>query len=103
MTITYGLMEKFEEIEKKTGGKWAKLLAKTKVTKLLEKNDEVIGVEYVTKSGETGQLFGSVIIATGGYGADFTKTGLLQNFRPDLLGFSTTNGDHCDGSGIKLS
>lgn len=27
----------------------------------------------------------------------------MNKYRPDLLGFSTTNGDHCTGDGIKMS
>jgi tyrosyl-tRNA synthetase len=53
MTITYALMEKFEEIEKDTKGEFARLLTRCKATKLLKNGDEIIGVEYVTKKGET--------------------------------------------------
>lgn len=77
MTITYGLMEKFEKIEKETNGEWAKLINKAKVDKLLTNGDEVIGVEYQLRDGTRKQEYGVVIIATGGYGADFSSTGLL--------------------------
>lgn len=52
MTITYALMEKFEEIEKQTNGEKARLLNKSTVTKLLKNGEEVIGVEYKNKAGE---------------------------------------------------
>jgi len=51
MTITYGLMEKLEKIEKESKGEVARLITKALVTKLLEKDGEVVGVEYVTKDG----------------------------------------------------
>lgn len=44
-----------------------------------------------------------VILATGGYGADFTKDSLLMKYRPDLFSLPTTNGDHCRGDGIKMA
>ena len=62
----------------------------------------MIGVEY-EKDGKKHQEFGVVIIATGGFGADFTENSLLQKFRPDLGYLPTTNGTHCTGDGIKMS
>jgi succinate dehydrogenase/fumarate reductase flavoprotein subunit len=55
------------------------------------------------KGGQKYQEFGPVIIATGGYAADFSKGSLLEQFRPDLLHLPTTNGDHCTGDGIKMA
>jgi len=69
---------------------------------LIKDLDTVIGVEY-EKDGKTFKEFGPVIIATGGYAADFSEGSLLNKYRPDLLGFSTTNGDHCTGDGIKMA
>jgi glycerol-3-phosphate dehydrogenase len=54
------------------------LIPKAKVTKLLEKAGEVVGVEYTTRDGKTHEEFGNVIIASGGYGADFSKDSLLS-------------------------
>jgi flavocytochrome c len=102
MTITYALLEKLEEIEKLTKGVDAKILTKSKVTKLLTEDKNVIGVEYV-KDGKTHQAYGVVVIATGGFGADFTETSLLSKFRPDLKHLATTNGSHCTGDGIKMA
>lgn len=42
-----------------------------RVTKLIKEVDSVIGVEY-EKDGKTFKEFGPVIIATGGYAADFS-------------------------------
>lgn len=107
MTITYGLMEKLEELCK-TQPNRARLITKAKVTKLLFENGNVVGAEYERE----GKLFtesGPVIIATGGYAADFSDDSLLKKYRPDLWDMSnantlaTTNGDHCTGDGIKIS
>ena len=101
MTITYALLEKYEEIASKSDK--CKLLNKAKVEKLLtDKNGDVNGVEY-TKDGKTFTAYGPVVLATGGYGADFSKEGLLLKHRPELEKFSTTNGEHCTGDGIKMS
>jgi len=43
-----------------------------------------------------------VILASGGFGADFTQDSLLAQYRPDLMHLPTTNGEHCTGDGIKM-
>ena len=48
------------------------------------------------------QEHGPVILASGGFGADFTASGPLAKYRPDLLHLPTTNGEHCTGDGIKM-
>merc|ERR1712151_1076511 len=42
------------------------------------------------------------ILASGGFGADFTSNSLLAQYRPDLIHLPTTNGEHCTGDGIKM-
>jgi len=103
MTITYALMEKFEAIAK-ADPYTAQVRTSTEATKLItDSNGTVIGVEWKNKkNGQTGKEFGSVVLATGGFGADFSKEGLLAQLRPDLLHLPTTNGDHCTGDGIKM-
>merc|ERR1712050_153676 len=102
MTITYGLMEKIEDIAENSDK--ARIMLKTKVTKLLTDNTgSVCGVEAVTKDGKTIQEHGPVIIATGGFGADFADDSLLGKHRPDLMHLPTTNGDHCTGDGLKMT
>jgi len=100
MTITYALMQRFEQLTESSKER-ARLLNKAKVTKLLTNNQAVIGVEY-EKAGEKYKEFGPVILATGGFGADFGSDSLLSKYRPDLLHLPTTNGEHCTGDGIKL-
>jgi flavocytochrome c len=103
MTITYGLMERLEEIDEEGSGK-VKIHLNTKVTKLLtDKDGNVSGCECVDKAGKTWKEHGPVVIATGGFGADFTENSLLNQYRPDLKDLPTTNGDHCTGDGLKMA
>ncbi|KAK4515890.1 uncharacterized protein ATC70_010848 [Mucor velutinosus] len=107
MTITYALMEGFEELAEKQPTR-AKIIKKAKVENLIKDSQgNVVGVEYVlVGKGATNQVFkeyGPVILATGGYAADFTDNSLLKQHRPELYNLSTTNGDHCTGDGIKMA
>jgi len=103
MTITYGLLEKLEEIEKNSNGELAKIINKAKATKLIsDENKNVIGVEY-EKEGKTFKEYGAVVICSGGFAADFTPNSLLMKYRPDLAHLPTTNGSHCTGDGIKMA
>ena len=43
------------------------------------------------------QEFGPMVLASGGFGADFGSDSLLATYRPDLLHLPTTNGEHCTG------
>eukprot|EP00298_Acanthocystis_sp_HF-20_P015104 c21029_g1_i1.p1 GENE.c21029_g1_i1~~c21029_g1_i1.p1 ORF type:complete len:652 (-),score=297.84 c21029_g1_i1:656-2566(-) len=116
MTITYALMEKFEKIASESDS--ARMITKAKVTRILTDNTgATIGVEY-EKDGQTKTELGPVILATGGFGADFTPNSLLHQYSqawrglsawndvkdlPDLASLPTTNGDHCTGDGIKMA
>ncbi len=106
MTITYALMEKLEEIAKNTPER-AKVVTGAKVVSLVtdQKTGAVIGCNFELRDGKTGTEYGPVVIATGGYAADFSDNSLLRKYRPDLLdmGLPTTNGEHCTGDGIKFA
>lgn len=105
MTITYALMEALEEMAEKHPER-VKIIKKAEVINLIQDaNKEVVGVEWIV-TGKPGQVFkeaGPVVLATGGYAADFTEESLLKKHRPELWNLSTTNGDHCTGDGIKMS
>jgi FAD-dependent fumarate reductase len=58
------------------------------VSKVLLEDGKVIGVEY-SRDGETKQLHGPVIFASGGFAGD--ALGMVKEYRPDLAGFPTTN------------
>ncbi len=80
MTITYALMEKFETLCQSQPER-AKLLIKARVTRLLKEGETVVGVEY-EKDGQKHLAHGPVVIATGGYAADFdTPDSLLKKYR----------------------
>ena len=49
------------------------------------------------------RLCRAVIIATGGFAADFATDSILAKVRPDLMALPTTNGEHCTGDGIKMA
>merc|ERR1719163_1967080 len=60
-----------------------------------------VGCAY-ERGGLEFQEHGPMILATGGFGADFTTDSLLAQHRPDLMHLPTTNGEHCTGDGIKM-
>merc|ERR1712173_397895 len=60
-----------------------------------------VGLVY-EKGGADKKEYGAVILASGGFGADFTQNSLLAQYRPDLMHLPTTNGEHCTGDGIKM-
>lgn len=104
MQITYAEMEALEDLAEAEPER-VKIIKKATVTKLIRDggdNGPVTGVEY-TFDGQTQKAYGPVILATGGYAADFSKEGLLAKYRPELLKLPTTNGDHCTGDGQKMA
>lgn len=100
MTITYALMEKLEKIIKEQPHR-AALLTKTRATELIHENGTVVGVKY-EKGGKTFTERGPVIVATGGFGADFSENSILRQVRPEWAHLPTTNGPHCTGDGLKM-
>jgi len=102
MTMTYALMERLEDDAEKYPEQ-VQIIKKANVTKLLKEGEKIIGVEYTSPDGSVHSEYGPVIIATGGYAADFSSTSLLKKYRPDIYDLPTTNGDHCTGDGIKMS
>ncbi|KAG6857766.1 hypothetical protein H0H87_004182 [Tephrocybe sp. NHM501043] len=102
MVITYAQMERLEDLSVSNPER-VKILKKARVTKLVkDESNAVVGVEYL-HNGKTGTAHGPVILATGGYAADFTQDSLLKKYRPELWDLPTTNGDHCTGDGQKLA
>ena len=101
MTITMALAERLQGLAKAGAG--VRIVARARVTALLGgQGGAVVGVTY-EHEGRTLQEHGPVVIATGGFAADFSDTGLLKRVRPDLLHLPTTNGEHCTGDGIKMA
>lgn len=100
MAITYALMQRFEELAESEPER-VQLIKKAKVTKVNKDGNSVTGVTY-TFGGEENVVEGPVILATGGYAADFTDDSLLKKWRPDTFGLATTNGAHATGDGHKM-
>ncbi|KAF2281321.1 fumarate reductase-like protein [Westerdykella ornata] len=100
MAITYALMQRFEELAEQEPER-VQLIKKAKVTKVNKEGNRAIGVTYEL-NGEEFTVEGPVVLATGGYAADFTETSLLKKHRPDTFGLSTTNGAHATGDGHKM-
>merc|ERR1719282_127901 len=100
MTITYALIQMVEKVAERTD--LARIITKAHVTELVtDGKGRCVGTVY-TKGGETFREHGPVILCTGGFGADFSGTGFLAQYRPDLLHLPTTNGEHCTGDGIRM-
>ena len=93
-------MQRFEELAEKEPER-VRLIKKAKVTKINKDGNSVSGVTYLFNGEET-TVDGPVVLATGGYAADFTETSLLKKHRPDTYGLSTTNGAHATGDGHKM-
>ncbi|KAJ8494719.1 hypothetical protein ONZ45_g13149 [Pleurotus djamor] len=96
--ITSALWKKLELIP--TG---VTIIKSANVVKLVEKDGKVIGAVYEHDGESVTALAEAVILATGGYAADYSASGYLSTFRPDLINLPTTNGDHATGDGHRLA
>lgn len=87
------LQEKLEELG-------VEILMETTATKILEENGKAAGIEASNAQGKTFRIDAkAVIIAAGGFGAN---SEMVETFRTDLVGFSTTNHSGATGDGIEL-
>lgn len=100
MAITYALMQRLEELAENEPER-VQIIKKARVTGLNKDGNTITGVTYEF-GGESNVIEGPVILATGGYAADFTETSLLKKHRPDTFHLSSTNGVHATGDGQKM-
>ena len=100
MAITYALMQRLEELVESDPDR-VQVIKKAKVTSVKKDGNKVTGVNY-EYNGENHSADGVVVLATGGYAADFSDSGLLKKHRPDTYNLSTTNGNHATGDGLKM-
>ncbi|KAF2146544.1 uncharacterized protein K452DRAFT_241382 [Aplosporella prunicola CBS 121167] len=100
MAITYALMQRFEELSEAEPDR-VQLIKKAKVLRVNKEGNTATGVTY-SFNGEEVTVDGPVVLATGGYAADFTEDSLLKKWRPDTYGLSSTNGAHATGDGHKM-
>lgn len=100
MAITYALMQRLEEISQLEPHR-VQIQKKARVTSINKDGNLVTGVTY-EQNGESVSAEGVVVLATGGYAADFGNKSLLQEHRPDTFALSSTNGAHATGDGQKM-
>ena len=96
-------MEGLEKVMEDSKGDLARIVTKAEAKRLVKSDaGAVVGVEFL-KDGKMHVEYGPVVIATGGFGADYQSDSLLAKHRPELRALPTTNGDHCTGDGIKMA
>ncbi|KAI9726248.1 MAG: hypothetical protein M1834_009077 [Cirrosporium novae-zelandiae] len=101
MAITYALMQRLEELTESDPDR-VQVIKKARVISINKQGNQATGVKY-EYNGEEKSVDGVVILATGGYAADFSEEGsLLKKWRPDTFGLATTNGTHATGDGQKM-
>ena len=101
MAITYALMQRLEDLAEKEPHR-VQIMKKARVTSINKTGNVATGVTYEL-NGEPRTASGVVVLATGGYAADFSKeNSLLKENRPDTWNLSSTNGTHATGDGQKM-
>lgn len=100
MAITYALMQRLEELVEMDPER-VQIIKKAKVISVNKEQNKVTGVKYLF-NGEECSVDGVVVLATGGYAADFGETSLLKKHRPDTFDLASTNGTHATGDGLKV-
>ncbi|EKD18446.1 uncharacterized protein L3040_007529 [Drepanopeziza brunnea f. sp. 'multigermtubi'] len=100
MAITYALMQRLEELAENEPER-VQIIKKARVTAVNKDGNKITGVSYEFE-GEPYTVEGPVVLATGGYAADFTETSLLKKWRPDTFDLASTNGVHATGDGQKM-
>eukprot|EP00958_Prasinococcus_capsulatus_P025421 scaffold4305_cov370-Prasinococcus_capsulatus_cf.AAC.1 len=82
------------------------VMKNTKATSLMLEDGRVTGIRVEnTKDPADNRevLSANVVLATGGYASDFADNSLLDQYRPDLRRFATTNGKFSTGDGHKMA
>ena len=100
MAITYALMQRLEELCENDPDR-VQVIKKANVKEIIKDGNIVTGVKY-DFGGESHTVDGVVVLATGGYAADFSETSLLKKHRPDTFDLASTNGTHATGDGHKM-
>ncbi|KAK5941529.1 Osmotic growth protein [Knufia obscura] len=100
MAITYALMQRMEELVESDPER-VQVIKKAKVVSINKDGNKITGVTYEF-GGEQHSVDGVVVLATGGYAADFSEDSLLKKWRPDTFDLASTNGTHATGDGHKM-
>ena len=93
-------MQRLEELVESDPER-VQIIKKARVTKINKEGNKITGVTYEF-NGEECSIDGVVVLATGGYAADFGDSSLLKKHRPDTYNLATTNGTHATGDGLKM-
>jgi len=111
-TITYRLIERLEEMATKEPER-CRIITKSRAVQLLKEDGQIVGVKIRQGDGKEFNEYGPVVLATGGFGADFSPDSLLAHSHPDsvfwprerppILSLPTSNGEHCTGDGLKMA
>ena len=103
MAITYRLLERLETLSETEPDRVVILKNSQVIDLIMEQDNKVVGVKYKNlKDKSKHELYGPVILLTGGYAADFTKNSLIRKYRPDIIDLPSTNGGHATGDGQKI-
>eukprot|EP00906_Rhabdomonas_costata_P033653 RCo047402 len=111
--ITSRLIQRLQQVCETTPH-LARIELSSRVTRLLtDEAGDVVGVEFTDHQGRSTAAQGPVVLATGGFAADFGPDSLLlqcnatsdawPETRPQLLNLPTSNGAHCTGDGVKIA
>lgn len=88
-------------LSKKLEEQNVEIMLETTAEKIIEKDGAVAGIQATDKSGNSFNINAkAVILATGGFGAN---SQMVEKYRPDLKGFSTTNHKGATGDGIVMA
>ncbi len=88
------LSAKLEELK-------VQILLNTTATKIMTTDGAASGIEAKDENGNPFKITAkAVIVATGGFGAN---SQMVESYRPDLVGFSTTNHKGATGDGIVMA
>lgn len=88
-------------LSKKLDEQDVEIMLEITAEKILEKDGVVTGIEATDKNGDSFTINAkAVILATGGFGAN---SQMVEEYRPDLKGFSTTNHKGATGDGIVMA
>ncbi len=77
----------------------AQIRVNSTVTEILKEDGRACGVRVSTKNGDYSIKAKAVIVAAGGFGAN---SKMVETYRPELKGFSTTNHRGATGDAFKL-
>lgn len=92
-------------LSKRLQGSSVDTMTLSQLSKFIKENSKVVGIEIESADHVKSSVFGqNIILATGGFSADFTGTSsLIKKYRPDLLHLPLTNGQQTTGDGQKIA